>query len=77
MQFLRVFFHQCNSQLPLFHREEFYEIILSLYMENLMNQYHLPPTILKLINHFLIVVAVMEIKPLVGLMFINQRFNNF
>ena len=52
MQFLRVFFHQCNSQLPLFHREEFYEIILSLYMENLMNQYHLPPTILKLINHF-------------------------
>lgn len=23
MQFLRVFFHQCNSQLPLFHREEF------------------------------------------------------
>ena len=32
--------------------KSFYEIILSLYMENLMNQYHLPPTILKLINHF-------------------------
>ena len=76
MQFLRVFSINVILNYHYSIVKSFYEIILSLYMENLMNQYHLPPTILKLINHFNSSSSDGD-KTLVGLMFINQRFNNF